>query len=72
MGVAVAGAAAILGAGFFLPVNGGDRMAWISAHWDTIVMIGSLLLNALGVSGVVPPARTPRGFVSLKSVDEKE
>jgi lysozyme len=69
-GVAVAAAAVALGAGFFLPVNGGNRMAWISAHWDTLVMIGSLVLNALGVTGVVPPARTPRGFVSLKSTDE--
>lgn len=38
-------------------------IAWLTAHWDTVVMIGSLVLNALGVSGVVPPARAPKGYV---------
>lgn len=32
-------------------------IGWLHSNWDTIVMIGSLVLNALGGLGVVPPIR---------------
>jgi hypothetical protein len=32
-------------------------IGWLTSHWDTIVLIGSVVLNALGGLGVVKPIR---------------
>lgn len=43
---------------------------FISDHWNNLLLIGSIILNMLGVSGVVPPARIPKGFAKLED-DQK-
>lgn len=30
---------------------------WIHSNWDTVVAIGSIILNVLGGLGIVPPLR---------------
>lgn len=55
IGLGVAAAATVLGFGFFLPANGGSAMQWLSEHWGSIVTLVSLVLNALGGTGVVKP-----------------
>lgn len=44
---------------------------WIRDNWETIALVGSLILNALGVTGKVPPVATPKGFARLLDADEK-
>lgn len=45
---------------------------FIQDNWDSIVLIGSLVLNLLGVSGKVAPIGTPKGFAKLESWDQKD
>ena len=44
-------------------------IGWLQQHWDTIALVASVLLNALGVTGKVPPIGTPRGFARMTEDD---
>lgn len=45
---------------------------WLQQHWDSIALVASVLLNALGVSGKVPPIGTPRGFAKLTDESDRD